>query len=134
MLLGAQWYILFNVIAGTQAIPSDLYEVSKIYHMPKIDRWFNFYLPAVFPSLLTGLVTAAGGAWNASIISEFVRYKGETLSARGLGSLITKATEAGNMPLLCASVGVMALALVIINRGVWKPLFRLSDQRFSMNR
>ena len=134
MLLGAQWYVLFNVIAGAQSIPSDLREVSAIYRMTKFDRWTKLYIPAVVPSLLTGLVTAAGGAWNASIISEFIRYNGETLSARGLGSLITKATETGNMPLLCASVGVMAAFLVLINRMVWKPLFKYSDQRYAMNR
>lgn len=134
MLLGAQWYVLFNVIAGAQSIPSDLREVSAIYRMTKFDRWTKLYVPAVVPSLLTGLVTAAGGAWNASIISEFIRYNGETLSARGLGSLITRATETGNMPLLCASVGVMAAFLVLINRMVWKPLFKYSDQRYAMNR
>jgi NitT/TauT family transport system permease protein len=134
MLLGAQWYVLFNVIAGAQSIPSDLREVSTIYRMTKFDRWTKLYIPAVVPSLLTGLVTAAGGAWNASIISEFIRYNGETLSARGLGSLITKATETGNMPLLCASVGVMAAFIVLINRMVWKPLFKYSDQRYAMNR
>ena len=134
MLLGAQWYVLFNVIAGAQAIPNDLFEVSRVYKMPRFDRWTKLYIPAVFPSLLTGLVTAAGGAWNASIISEFVHYKGETLRAQGLGALITEATDSGNMPLLCAGVGVMAVFLVLINRFVWKPLFKISDQRFSMNR
>ena len=134
MLMGAQWYVLFNTIAGAQSIPSDLREVGEIFKMSRLRRWIDFYIPSTFPSILTGLVTAAGGAWNASIISEIVHYKNQTLTARGLGSLITLATEAGNMPLLCASVGVMATALVCINRLVWKPLFRLADQRFSMNR
>ena len=97
-------------------------------------RWFKLYLPSAFPALVTGWVTAAGGAWNASIVSEHLHYKGGTLIAPGLGSLITQATAAGDFPLLAASVLTMALALVLLNRLVWKRLYRLADARFSLNR
>lgn len=134
MMLGAQWYILFNTIAGAQSIPSDLEEVGQVQQISMARRWTLIYIPAVFPSLLTGLVTAAGGAWNASIIAEFVRFRGTVVTATGLGSLITTSTEAGNIPLLCASVGVMAMALVIINRTIWRRLFQLADHKYSLNR
>jgi NitT/TauT family transport system permease protein len=134
MLLGAQWYILFNVLAGAMAIPQDLEEAVEVYGMQGWARWRTLYLPGIFPSLVTGLVTAAGGAWNASIVSEYLRYKGQTLVAPGLGSLITEATAAGDFPLLAAGVLTMALALVVLNRLVWKPLYRLADTRFSLNR
>ena len=130
MLVGSQWYILFNVIAGAQAIPSDLQELGKMYGVKGWALWRTLYLPAVFPSLVTGLVTAAGGAWNASIVAEFVHYKDRTLIAPGLGSLITKATEEANFSLLCAGVLTMSLALVLINRVVWKRLYGLAASRF----
>jgi NitT/TauT family transport system permease protein len=134
MLLGAQWYILFNVLAGAMAIPQDLEEAVEVYGIQGWARWRTVYLPGIFPSLVTGLVTAAGGAWNASIVSEYLRYKGQTLVAPGLGSLITEATAAGDFPLLAAGVLTMALALVVLNRLVWKPMYRLADTRFSLNR
>jgi hypothetical protein len=102
MLLGSQWYILFNVLAGASAMPHDLREVAEISGLGRWARWRTLYLPAIVPYLITGLLTAAGGAWNASIVAEYVRYRGETLIAPGLGSLITTATAAGNFPLLAA--------------------------------
>src|SRR6185369_13385076 len=91
MLLGAQWYILFNVIAGAMAIPAELREVTRVYHLSALMRWRKLYLPCVFPYLLTGLITAAGGAWNASIVSEYVQFRGHTYAALGLGSMISEA-------------------------------------------
>lgn len=134
MLLGSQWYILFNVIAGAGALPHDLREVADVCGLRRWTRWRTLYLPAVFPYLVTGLVTATGGAWNASIVAEYVRYRGETLIAPGLGSLITTATAAGNFPLLAAGVTTMSLAIVALNRTVWRRVYRIADERYSLNR
>ena len=134
MLLGSQWYILFNVLAGASAMPHDLREAASVYGLGRWACWRTLYLPAVFPSLVTGLITAAGGAWNASIVAEYVTYHGHTLVAPGLGSLITQATAAANFPLLAAGVLAMSLALVSLNRTVWHRLYRLADERFSLNR
>jgi NitT/TauT family transport system permease protein len=134
MLLGAQWYVLFNVLAGASAIPHDLEEASETYSVVGIDRWRKLFLPSTFPYLVTGLITAAGGAWNASIVAEVLTYRGETLEAFGLGSLITKATQQANFPLLAAGVLTMSVALILINRSVWRPLYRLAESRYALNR
>jgi NitT/TauT family transport system permease protein len=134
LVLGSQWYILFNVLAGATAIPQDLREAATTYGLVRFEIWRRLYLPAVFPHLVTGLITAAGGSWNASIVAEYVRYRGQTLVAPGLGSLITEATAAANFPLLAAGVLTMSLALVALNRTVWKRLYRIADERFSLNR
>ena len=134
MLLGAQWYILFNVLAGASAIPHDLEEVSETYSVRGSDRWRKLFLPSVFPYLVTGLITAAGGAWNASIVAESLTYGGRNLEAFGLGSLITRATHDGNFPLLAAGVLTMSAALIVINRAVWRPLYRLAESRYALNR
>ena len=134
MLLGSQWYVLFNVLAGATATPQDLREAAEVYGLERTARWRTLYLPAVFPQLVTGLVTAAGGAWNASIVAEYVRYRGQTLVAPGLGALITQASESANFPLLAAGVLTMALALVALNRTLWRRLYHLADERYSLNR
>jgi NitT/TauT family transport system permease protein len=134
MFLGAQWYVLFNVLAGASAIPHDLAEASDVYRVGSWKRWTTLYLPSVFPFLVTGLVTAAGGAWNASIVAETLLYKGKTLSTFGLGTLITQATHDGDFPLLTAGVLTMSLALVLLNRTVWRRLYRLAETRFALNR
>src|SRR5262249_26891932 len=120
MLLGAQWYVLFNVLAGATAMPQDLREAADTYGLGGWARWRTLYLPSVFPHLVTGLIPAAGGAWNASIVAEYVRFGGRTLVAPGLGSLITQASEHANFPLLAAGVLTMSLALVVLNRTVWR--------------
>lgn len=132
MLLGAQWYILFNVIAGATAIPDDLKEVAGVYSMPRWQRWRKLYLPCVFPYLVTGLVTAAGGAWNATIASEIVMFKGHTFLAFGLGSMIYNASNDANFPLLTAATVCMALAVVLINRLLWKRMYRLAEERYAL--
>jgi NitT/TauT family transport system permease protein len=133
MLLGAQWYILFNVIAGASAIPHDLDEVAQVYRMSQYERWTRLYIPCVFPYLVTGLITAAGGAWNATIVSEFVQVQGKTLIAFGLGSTISAATTKANYSLLAAGVVTMAVFVVLLNRFFWKKLYRLAEDRYSLN-
>ncbi len=132
MLLGTQWYILFNVSAGAMAIPADLREAARSYRLPLLQRFRVLYFPAVFPYLVTGWVTAAGGAWNASIISEYVG-KG-VAPAFGLGARITEATDADDKPLMAASVLVMATMVVVFNRLVWKRCYRLAETRFSLEK
>jgi ABC-type sugar transport system permease subunit len=132
MILGTQWYLLFNVIAGAMAIPSDLKQVAAAFRFGRFDRWRRLILPCIFPYLITGLVTAAGGAWNASIIAEYFRFGGQTLSTLGLGAIISQATDAGRFDLLLAATLTMAVIVVIINRLIWKPLYRLSETRFKL--
>jgi len=134
MLLGAQWYVLFNVLAGASAVPHDLEEAAETYHVNGVQRWKKLFLPAVFPYLVTGLITAAGGAWNASIVAETLEYRGRTLETFGLGSTITRATQAANFPLLAAGVLTMSAALILLNRAVWRPLYRLAESRYALNR
>lgn len=134
MLMGAQWYILFNVLAGASAIPHDLEEASETYSVNGADRWRKLFLPSVFPYLVTGLITAAGGAWNASIVAETLAYKGKTLETFGLGTMITRSTQHANFPLLAAGVLVMSAALILLNRTVWRPLYRLAESRYALNR
>jgi NitT/TauT family transport system permease protein len=133
MLLGTQWYILFNVIAGAMSIPADLKEVGRVSGTSRRRMWTRLYLPCVFPYLITGLVTAAGGAWNASIVSEYVQVKDHTYMAFGLGSIINQATSEGRFPLLVASVLAMACSVVLLNRVVWKRLFRLAERRYILS-
>jgi NitT/TauT family transport system permease protein len=109
-------------------------EAADVYGVEGKSRWRILLLPAVFPALVTGLITAAGGAWNASIVSEFVKVQGKELVAPGLGSAIYQATDAGNFGRLAAGTMVMSAALVLINRLFWKRLFRLADNRFALNR
>jgi NitT/TauT family transport system permease protein len=132
MLMGTQWYILFNVIAGAIAIPSEFREVSEIFRFRRLDRWRTVILPGIFPYLVTGLVTASGGAWNASIIAEYFQFKGQVMSTFGLGSEISAASDAGNFALLLLSTIVMATLVVSVNRLLWRPLYRLAEQRYQL--
>jgi NitT/TauT family transport system permease protein len=132
MLLGTQWYILFNVIAGAMAIPSDLREAAVIYHLDGWRRWRTLILPAIFPYLVTGLVTASGGAWNASIVSEYVSFHDHTYDTVGLGASIAKAAAAGHFADLLAGTVLMAVAVVAINRVIWRRLYALAEHRFTL--
>ena len=133
MLLAAQWYILFNVIAGAQAIPSDLREVSSLFRFPNVQRWTTVILPGIFPFLITGLITASGGAWNASIVAEYFQIKGQTLATLGLGAQISAASGEGNYPVLLAATMIMALMVVTINRLVWRPLYHLAETKYRLD-
>jgi len=132
MLLGTQWYILFNVIAGAMAIPTDLKEAAKIYRFGSWDRWRHLTLPAIFPYLVTGLVTASGGAWNASIVAEYFHFQGRIVSTPGLGSTISSASDAGRFDVLLAATLIMATVVVLINRLLWRRLYRLASSRFKL--
>ncbi|OZB88257.1 MAG: sulfonate ABC transporter permease [Microbacterium sp. 14-71-5] len=132
MALGAQWYILFNVIAGASAIPADLREASMNLGVSRWLRWKRLILPAVFASWVTGGITAAGGAWNASIVSEVVGYGHTTLTATGLGAYIANATAAGDFARTFVGVIVMTLFVVGINRLFWRRLYRIAETRFSL--
>jgi NitT/TauT family transport system permease protein len=132
MLLGTQWYILFNVIAGAMAIPTDLREAAGIFRFGTWDRWRRLILPGIFPYLVTGMLTAAGGAWNASIIAEYFHFKGRILSTAGLGAVISQASDTGQMRLLLAATLVMAAIVVAINRLLWQRLYRLAETRFKL--
>jgi NitT/TauT family transport system permease protein len=134
MLLGTQWYILFNVIAGAMAMPADLREAARSYRIAGWQKFRILYFPAVFPYLVTGWVTAAGGAWNASIVAEYVTFRGEVLEAYGLGDQISAAAAAADFPLLAASILVMAALVVVFNRTVWRRCYRLAEERFSLNK
>jgi NitT/TauT family transport system permease protein len=132
MLLGTQWYILFNVIAGAMAIPSDLREAADVFGLPGVERWKTVILPGIFPYMITGLVTASGGAWNASIVAEYFHFKNQTLSTLGLGAEISRATDSGNFALLLLSTIVMSVMVLTINRLLWRPLYRLAENRFKL--
>ncbi len=132
MLLGTQWYILFNVIAGAMAIPSDLREVSDLFHFKGVQRWTTVILPGIFPYLITGLVTASGGAWNASIIAEYYSLRGHTLQTLGLGAQISAASDKGQFPILLLATMIMAGMVVTINRLVWRRMYRLAETRYKL--
>jgi NitT/TauT family transport system permease protein len=132
MMLGTMWYILFNVIAGAQSIPSDLFEVAKVYHLSLVQRWRVVILPSIFPYLITGIITAVGGAWNASIVSEYVHFQGKTLTTNGLGSTISLATARGDYPVLLAATAVMSLLVVLTNRLVWRRLYKLAMEKYRL--
>lgn len=133
LMLSTQWYILFNVIAGTGAIPRELWEVSRLCRFSWWHRWRRLILPGIFSSLLTGWITAMGGAWNASIVAEYMTYKGDILMTTGLGATISQATERGAFQILAAAVGIMALMVVGFNRLVWHPLSHRAQTRFTMD-
>jgi NitT/TauT family transport system permease protein len=133
MLLGTQWYILFNVIAATSAIPQDLIYTTELLGLRGWQRWKNLILPAVFPFIITGLITASGGAWNASIVAEYTIFGGQVHQVTGLGALITEATGTGDFPLLLASTLTMIVLVVTINRLVWRRLYRIAEQRYRLD-
>jgi NitT/TauT family transport system permease protein len=132
MALGAQWYILFNTIAGAMAIPNDLREMTRDLGVRGVALWRALILPAIFPAWVTGALTAAGGAWNASIVAEVVTWGDTTLEATGLGAYITAATTAGDWPRIVLGVAVMSAYVVTLNRLVWRRLERIAVARYSL--
>jgi NitT/TauT family transport system permease protein len=133
MILGTQWYILFNVIAGAAAIPTDLREAAQNLGLSGWRLWKRLLLPAIIPSLLTGLVTASGGTWNASIVAEVVSWGSTTLTATGLGSYIAHCTEKGDYPHIVLGIAVMSLYVVCINRFFWRRLYTIAQSRYRLD-
>ena len=132
MLMGTQWYILFNVIAGAMAIPSDLKEAAAVYRFTRWQRWTRLILPGIFPYLVTGMITASGGAWNASIVSEYFHIGDQTLQTLGLGAQISAATDDGRTSILLLATVLMATMVVTMNRLVWRRLYRLAETRYKL--
>lgn len=132
MMLGAQWYILFNVIAGASSIPNDLREMMVSMRLTRRQRWRKVILPAIFPAYVTGGITAAGGAWNASIVAELVSWHHHTLNAYGLGNYIAVASAQGRFALLIAGGIVMSAFVVIVNRLFWRRLYRMAESRYAL--
>jgi NitT/TauT family transport system permease protein len=132
MLLGTQWYILFNVIAGAVALPSDLKEVCGVFQFSRWERWRQLFLPGIFPYLITGFVTASGGAWNASILAEYFHLNGQIFSTTGLGAVVSEAADRGNYPVLLVATMLMALIVLTINRLVWRRLYTLASAKYRL--
>jgi NitT/TauT family transport system permease protein len=132
MILGTQWYILFNVIAGATAIPSDLKEAAAVYKFTRWQRWTRLILPGIFPYLVTGMITASGGAWNASIVAEYFHIGDTTLETLGLGAQISAATDSGRFSILLLATLLMATMVVTMNRLVWRRLYRLAETRYKL--
>jgi len=129
MILGTQWYILFNVIAGASAFPGDLREAAGCFRIRGIRWWREVMLPGIFPYYVTGAITASGGAWNASIVAETVSWGQIKLSAGGLGAYIAQMTDAGDYPRIALGIAVMSVLVIAMNRLLWRPLYRLSERR-----
>jgi NitT/TauT family transport system permease protein len=132
MLLGTQWYLLFNIIAGASAIPQELLYTSSLLQLSRWERWRTLILPAIFPYAVTGAITAAGGAWNASIVAEYTQFGGHTYAIRGIGAIISGATAAGDHALLLAATLALLLAVATINRLVWQRLYRLAETHYRL--
>ncbi len=132
MILGTQWYILFNVIAGTVALPRNLHHVSGVLQIKGWLWWRRFILPGIFPYYITGAITAAGGAWNISIIAEAVRWGKTKLYATGIGAYIAQVSKTGDFPRLALGVLVMSIYVVVLNYSLWRPLYNLAERRFQV--
>lgn len=132
MLMGTQWYLLFNIIAGSNAIPQDMKYTTTLLHLKGRERWRTLILPALFPYLITGAITASGGAWNASIVAEYIQFNGQTLTTSGIGAVIAQSTAQGDYALLLASTLSMITTVVLINRFVWRRLYRLAADKYRM--
>jgi NitT/TauT family transport system permease protein len=133
IVLGTQWYILFNVIAGASAYPNDYREVAKNFHIRGWQWWRKVMLPGVFPYYVTGAITASGGAWNASIVAEYVQWGDTKLVAHGLGAYIAQTTAAGDFPKIILGIAVMSLFVTLFNRTLWRPMYAYADSRLRLD-
>jgi NitT/TauT family transport system permease protein len=133
MILGTQWYILFNVIAGASAFPTDLKEAAASFKLHGRLWWGRIILPGVFPYYVTGALTASGGAWNASIVAEVASWGHTRLVAHGLGAYIAQATDAGDYPRIVLGIAVMSLFVVLFNRLLWRRLYRFAERRLRLD-
>ena len=133
IILGTQWYILFNVVAGTTAYPSDFREAATNFRMHGWQWWREVMLPGIFPYFITGAITAAGGAWNASIVAEAVSWGDTKLTAQGIGAYIADNTAAGNYPKIVLGIAVMSLFVTLFNRFLWRPLYAYAEDRLRLD-
>jgi NitT/TauT family transport system permease protein len=133
MILGTQWYVLFNVIAGASAFPTDLREAASNFRMRGWQWWRSVMLPGIFPYFVTGAITASGGAWNASIVAEYVKWGNTTLTANGVGAFIAKMTEAGDYPRIALGMVTLSIFVILFNRLLWRPLYRVSERRLRLD-
>lgn len=133
MMLGAQWYLLFNVISGAASIPANLVEVAQTSGMSNFQIMRRVYLPGTYSFIVTGLITAAGGAWNTCIVAEYVVFRSQIYEARGLGAYITRATEGGHYGELMAAVTVMIVLIVLVNRTFWAKLYHLAQTKYRLD-
>jgi NitT/TauT family transport system permease protein len=133
MQFGVQWYVLFNVLAGALRIPRQLLDAMELMNTSVWDRWKTLYIPSVFPALVTGWVTAAGGAWNATIVAEYVPFQHHTLTTGGLGATISQAVESKNFPVFAASLTIMVIMVVLLNQAVWGRIYHLAQTRYRMD-
>jgi NitT/TauT family transport system permease protein len=136
--MGTQWYILFNVIAGASCIPNDMKEAARTFKMKGWDKWKKLIIPAIFPFWVTGACTAAGGAWNASVVAEVATWKDQTLTAEGLGAFINHVTTMGDehhdrLALILCSTGVMSIMVLTLNKFIWRRLYDLAERRFRLD-
>ena len=132
MILGTQWYILFNVIAGASAFPTDLREAAGSFHLKGWRWWVKVVLPGIFPYYITGAITASGGSWNASIVAEVASWGNTHLTATGLGAYIAKATEAGDFPRVVLGIAIMCVLVTLFNRLLWRPLYAFGERRLRL--
>ena len=132
MVLGTQWYILFNVIAGAGAFPTDLREAASLFRLRSWQWWRKVMLPGILPYYVTGALTASGGSWNASIVAEVASWGGDKLQARGLGAYIAEATAAGDYQRIVLGIMVMSAFVILLNRAFWHPLYRIAENRFRL--
>jgi NitT/TauT family transport system permease protein len=133
MQFGVQWYVLFNVLAGALRIPRQLLDAMELMNTSVWDRWKTLYIPSVFPALVTGWVTAAGGAWNASIVAEYVSFQHHTLTTGGLGATISQAVESKDFSVLAASLTIMVIVVILLNQAVWGKIYHLAQTRYRMD-
>jgi NitT/TauT family transport system permease protein len=133
MVLGTQWYILFNVIAGASAFPTDLREAATLYRLRSAQWWRKVILPGILPYYVTGALTATGGSWNASIVAEVASWGQIKLQAAGIGSYIAQATDAGDYHRVVLGIAVMSIFVIATNRTLWRPLYRIAEERYRLN-
>jgi NitT/TauT family transport system permease protein len=129
MILGTQWYILFNVVAGTASFSKDLIYTSNMLNIKGLLWWRKVILPGIFPYLVTGAITAAGGSWNASIIAEVVSWGNVHYVAEGIGAYITKATTTNDFPRIIIGISIMSLYVIVLNNLIWHPLYNLAEKK-----
>jgi NitT/TauT family transport system permease protein len=133
MVLGTQWYILFNVVAGASAFPNDLKEAAATFRIRGWGWWRKVILPGIMPYYLTGAITASGGSWNASIVAEIANWGDKTVEAHGLGAYIAKMTEAGDFPRVVLGIAVMSIFVVLLNRLFWRRLFAYTARNLRLD-